>query len=282
MVTRRSGLGRGLESLIPSGPGPGSLHHLPLDQISPNPDQPRSRFDEETIQALAASIAEVGVLQPVVVRPAPDGGFLLIAGERRWRAAQLAGLREIPALLRTSDERSALAEAVVENLQREDLTPLEEAAAYIQLLEDFSMTHEQVGSLVGKSRTAVTNTLRLLTLPPAIQGMLERGELSAGHARALVGLEDERFAEHVARRAVDEGWSVRRIEEAVRARRQTVAEPAPLVREPRPPVLSELEQRLAEQLGAKVEIQYRNDRGRMVIHYGSVAELERLYRRLLG
>jgi ParB family transcriptional regulator, chromosome partitioning protein len=281
MVTRRSGLGRGLDSLIPSGPGPGSLHHLPLDLITPNPDQPRTRFDEDTIQALAASIAEVGVLQPVVVRPGAEGGYVLIAGERRWRAAQVAGLREIPALLRTSDERSALAEAVVENLQREDLTPLEEAAAYTQLLEDFAMTHEQVGALVGKSRAAVTNTLRLLSLPPVIQGMLERGELSAGHARALVGLDDERFAEHVARRAVDEGWSVRRIEEAVRARRGAATAPA-AIRELRPPALFELEQRLAEQLGAKVEIQYRNDRGRLVIHYGSVAELERLYRRLLG
>lgn len=281
MVTRRSGLGRGLDSLIPSGPGPGSLHHLPLDLITPNPDQPRTRFDEDTIQALAASIAEVGVLQPVVVRPGAEGGYVLIAGERRWRAAQVAGLREIPALLRTSDERSALAEAVVENLQREDLTPLEEAAAYTQLLEDFAMTHEQVGALVGKSRAAVTNTLRLLSLPPVIQGMLERGELSAGHARTLVGLDDERFAEHVARRAVDEGWSVRRIEEAVRARRGAATAPA-AIRELRPPALFELEQRLAEQLGAKVEIQYRNDRGRMVIHYGSVAELERLYRRLLG
>jgi ParB family transcriptional regulator, chromosome partitioning protein len=281
MVTRRSGLGRGLESLIPSGPGPGSLHHLPLDVIVPNPDQPRTRFDDEAIQSLAASIAEVGVLQPVVVRPGEEGGYVLIAGERRWRAAQIAGLREIPALLRTSDERVALAEAVVENLQREDLTPLEEAAAYTQLLEDFAMTHEQVGGLVGKSRAAVTNTLRLLTLPPVIQGLLERGELSAGHARALVGLDDERFAEHVARRAVDEGWSVRRVEEAVKTRRGTPAAPA-RVRELRPPALFELEQRLAEQLGAKVEIQYRNDRGRMVIHFGSIAELERLYRRLLG
>ena len=191
----------------------------------------------------------------------------------------MAGLRDIPALVRTSDERSALAEAVVENLQREDLTPLEEAAAYTQLLEDFAMTHEQVGTLVGKSRTAVTNTLRLLTLSPAIQGMLERGELSAGHARALVGLDDERFAEHVARRAVDEGWSVRRIEETVQGTEGDDDDPAPPVREVRPPVLFELEQRLAEQLGAKVEIQYRNDHGRMVIHYGSVAELERLYRR---
>jgi ParB family chromosome partitioning protein len=254
---------------------------LPLDVIVPNPDQPRTRFDDEAIQSLAASIAEVGVLQPVVVRPGEEGGYVLIAGERRWRAAQIAGLREIPALLRTSDERAALAEAVVENLQREDLTPLEEAAAYTQLLEDFAMTHEQVGALVGKSRAAVTNTLRLLTLPPVIQGMLERGELSAGHARALVGLDDERFAEHVARRSVNEGWSVRRVEEAVKTRRGTPAAPA-RVRELRPPALFELEQRLAEHLGAKVEIQYRNDRGRMVIHFGSIAELERLYRTLLG
>src|SRR4030065_536064 len=146
------------------------------------------------------------------------GSFVRVAGERRWRAARLAGLREIPALIREGDDVSGLAEALVENLQREDLSPLEEAAAYRQLLEDFGLTHEEVGARVGRSRPSITNTLRLLQLPASLQGMLERGELSAGHCRALVGLEDERYAEHIARRAAAEGWPVRRLEEAVRAR----------------------------------------------------------------
>lgn len=283
MSARKGGLGRGLEALIPSGDRREVLVSIPLDEIQPNPLQPRTRFDEHAIAALAESIAEVGLLQPVVVTERPEGGYVLVAGERRWRAARRAGLPEIPAIVRTGDDRTALTEALVENLQREDLTPLEEAAAYRQLLDDFGMTHEEIGARVGKSRSSITNILRLLQLPPAIQGMLERGELSAGHAKALLGLEDRKFAEYIARRAVDEGWSVRQVEEAVRARKGVAAgEPVPRLKEVRPVEIIELEQRLSDRLGTRVRIDYRNKKGKVEISFGSLDELERIYRRFFA
>lgn len=287
MAERRSGLGRGLDALIPAGQAEvGGLHHLPLDRIEPNPHQPRSQFEEEPLRALAASIREVGLLQPVVVRPEQEGRFVLVAGERRWRAARMAGMTEIPALVREGDETGLLPQALVENLQREDLSPLEEAGAYQQLLEDFGWTHEEIGRRVGKSRTAVTNVLRLLQLPPAIQGMLDRGELSAGHARALLGLEDVAFAGHLARRAIEEGWSVRQVEEAVRDRTgaETSAEPRGRGkggRGTRPAAIVELEGRLAERLGTRVRIDYGGKGGKLVVRFGSLDELERIYRRFL-
>ncbi|MDP8959047.1 MAG: ParB/RepB/Spo0J family partition protein [Actinomycetota bacterium] len=282
MAGRKSGLGRGLEALIPSGTeGHEGLRLIPLEHIVPNPHQPRTRFEEEGLASLAASIREVGLLQPVVVRP-EDGKFVLVAGERRWRAAGMAGLHEIPALVREGEESGFLTHALVENLQREDLSPLEEAAAFQQLLEDFGWTHEEVGRRVGKSRTAVTNALRLLQLPAAIQGMLERGELSAGHARALLGTEDGKFAAHVARRAVEEGWSVRQVEEAVRVRAGQAPRTRGGPRRARPAPLLELEGRLSEQLGVPVEIDYRGKKGRLTIKFGSLDELERIYRRFLG
>ncbi len=285
MATRRSGLGRGLEALIPKG----EENHLgfaviPIDRVSANPHQPRSMFDEEALASLAASIVEVGVLQPIIVREAEEGSYTLVAGERRWRAARKVGLTEIPAIIRESDDRSLLTEALVENLQREDLSALEEATAYQELLEDFGLTHEEVGNRVGKSRSAITNSLRLLQLPAAIQGKLERGELSAGHARALLGLEDRKFAEHIADRAVEEGWSVRQVEDAVRSRNQAVSEdhsgrratPA------RPAAIVELEQRLRNQLSTRVKIKYANDRGKLVIDFSSLDDLERIYRQFFS
>ena len=174
-MARQSGLGKGLGSLIPSdmvsavsGDHP-RLDEIPVGSISPNPNQPRVHFDEESLAELAASVREIGVLQPILVRPVGDGQYELIAGERRWRAARRAGLAVVPAIIRTTDDLGSVERALVENLHRQDLTPLEEASAYQQLVEDFSMTHEQVASRVGKSRSAVTNTLRLLTLPAAIQ-----------------------------------------------------------------------------------------------------------------
>lgn len=285
-MTAKRGLGRGLEALIPTGllEEPSGFARVPLDQISPNPQQPRTSFDEESLASLAESISIVGVLQPVVLRRDPAGGYLLVAGERRWRAARKAGLGEIPAVIREGDDRAALTEALVENLQRTDLTALEEAAAYQQLLEDFGMTHEEVGRRVGKSRAAVTNTLRLLSLPASIQGMIESGELSAGAARALAGLDDRAFAEHVAKRAVAEGWSVRQIEEAVRLRRGEVAAKGgrPRLREVRPAEIIELEHRLAERLGSKVKVDFRGGRGALRIDYRDLEDLERIYRRLMG
>ncbi len=286
MTTRRGGLGRGLEALIPTHAEPERTDYaeIPVDAIRPNPQQPRSRFDDDTIVALSESIETVGVLQPIVVaRDKEDGAYVLVAGERRWRAARRAGLGSIPAVIRSVDERGSLTEALIENIQREDLSPLEEAAGYQQLLEDHGMTHEELGGRVGKSRSAITNTIRLLQLPAAIQGMLERGELSTGHARALLGLEDRKFAEHIASRAVEEGWSVRQVEDAARTRKGLDSpEPRPVLKEIRPVEIIELEQRLTERFGTRVSIKYRNKKGRVEIPFASLEELERVYRRFVS
>ena len=283
MAARKSGLGRGLDALIPVDHPSVGFAEVELSDIAPNPQQPRVRFDEESLGELAASITEVGVLQPIVVRPGePEGTYVLIAGERRLRAAAAAGLTSIPAVIRSveSDERY-LTEALIENVQRKDLSALEEAAAYRNLLEDFGMTHEMVASRVGKSRSAVTNTLRLLQLPVPIQGMLEREELTAGHARALLSLDDEAYAVHVAERAVGEGWSVRAVEDAVKER-SMVAKPQPRRPEVRPAAIIELEERLSERLGTNVRIKPRGDGGQMVIRYGSLEDLEQIYRQLFS
>ncbi len=277
MAARKSGLGRGLESLIPVERPDLGFATIPVDQIASNPHQPRRRFDDEGLDSLAASIREIGILQPVVVRVASEGGYTLIAGERRLRAARTVGLAEIPAIVREGDEVTSLAEALVENLQREDLTPLEEAAAFQELLAEYGLTHEQVGDRVGKSRAAVSNALRLLQLPPAIQGLLDRGELSAGHARALLAIEDEAYAQQVAARAATEGWSVRQVEEAARARKQKAPARTRSV-EARPPVISELEERLGERLGSPVSIDVKGERGRLVVKFRSLDDLERIYR----
>lgn len=282
MSPRKAGLGRGLDALIPSVTTETELSeflHVPVDEIKPNPDQPRSRFDDESLAELAASLKEVGVLQPVVVTKTDDA-FVLIAGERRWRAAKQAGIDSIPAVVRGAFGDSTLVEALVENVQRRDLTPLEEAHAYKQLLENYGMTQEQVADRVGKSRPAVSNTLRLLQLPGPIQTMVDSGALSAGHARSLIGLEDPRYAIYLAEKAVHEGWSVRQLEDAVRTRREMESdtEPKPRVKQLRPVEIIELEKRLGEHLGAPVKISYASQRGRVEIRFGSLEELERIYR----
>lgn len=279
MTGRRSGLGRGLETLIPTQEDEEATgyRNVPIDQIVPNPDQPRRRFDDETLEELAASMKEVGLLQPVVLT-AVDDGYQLIAGERRWRAAKRAGLVDIPAVIRETAGRSTLVEALVENVQRQDLTAIEEAHAYQQLVETHGMTQEQVADRVGKSRPTVSNTLRLLQLVDEIQEMVDVGDLSAGHARALVGVEDTKYAIHLATQARDEGWSVRQMEDAVRSRREIESGPATRVRQLRPVEIIELESRLTEKLGAAVKISYHNEKGKVEIRFGSVEELERLYR----
>lgn len=284
MTSRRGGLGRGLEALIPTGTGAEmGFQNLPIDSVVPNPQQPRTRFDDESLTALSESIAELGVLQPVVVRLGEDG-YVLVAGERRLRAAKRAGLTVIPAVVRgVDDEAGSLIQALVENLQREDLTPLEEAAAYQQMLDDFEMTHADIAARVGRSRSAISNAIRLLGLPASIQVMVESGELSAGHARALLGTDDVAYAEHIGRRAADEGWSVRQTEEAIRTRVGTGSGPSKAkVREVRPVEIIELEQRLTEQLGTKVAIDYRSKKGKLQISFASLDELERLYRRFFN
>ena len=284
MTTRRSGLGKGLEALIPP-PKRSDLRRISISRIHANPHQPRQEFDADALETLADSIRQLGVLQPVVVRPeGPD--YVLIAGERRWRAAEEAGLTELPALVRETDEAGTVTEALVENLLREDLNPLEEAAAFHQLEDEFDMTHAEIGEKVGRSRAAVTNALRLLKLAPPVQALVASRELSAGHARALLGLEDQALVQHLADRAVAEGWSVRQVEEAVRLGKGIIRESAKPRRpaKPRPAVIIELENRLAEQLGTSVDIRYKERKGgavdgQVVLRFSGLDQLEGIYRR---
>jgi ParB family transcriptional regulator, chromosome partitioning protein len=302
-MARLGGLGKGLDSLIPpdlQGDGEANADaprflDVPIDSIQPNPNQPRVHFDEEMLAELAASIREIGVLQPVLARDLGDGRYQLVAGERRWRAARRAGLATIPAIVRITDDLSSIEQALVENLHRQDLTALEEAAAYQQLLEDFQLTHEQLSQRIGKSRSAITNTLRLLTLPPSIQHLLADGRMSAGHARALLGSPDRAFQEHLARRATTEGWSVRAVEEAIRDRNtgssvdvddrgsNAVGDGAGLspATRLRAPGLLELEHLLAEYLGTRVAVSMGAKRGRVSIDFADLEDLERIYRRMV-
>ncbi len=283
MAARKGGLGRGLDALIPQNHPIGGFADIPVKDIDPNPKQPRRDFDQVGLDSLSASIAAVGLLQPIVVRVDGDR-YVLVAGERRLRAAKQAGLATIPAVIRdTTDDEANLTEALVENLQREDLSALEEAAAFSELLEDYGMTHEQVAERVGRSRSAVTNTVRLLQLPVPIQALLASGSLSAGHARALLGSDDEAYAIHIAERAAAEGWTVRRVEEAIRLRgTQGGGSRSTATRAIRPAAIIELEEKLEEKLGTKVKIDYRGNGGRITIRYGSSDDLERIYRHLFG
>jgi ParB family chromosome partitioning protein len=219
-------MGRGLEAILSvSGagvdPAREELREVPVEMISPNPRQPRRRFDEDALHALAGSLGERGVLQPVLLRPRPGGGYELVAGERRWRAAQLAGLESIPALVRPRDDALALEVALIENMAREDLNPIEEANACVALVEELGLTREQVGIRVGRSRVAVSNLLRLLELPDEVLAAIEKGALSEGHGRALLLAKDRTAQRRLARTAVAEGWSVRVVED--RARRSNEA-----------------------------------------------------------
>src|SRR5690242_21704944 len=282
-MARPGGLGRGLGALIPAGVVSNDitgLQEIPVAAIRPNPQQPREHFDEESLAALAESIREVGVLQPVLVRAGGDG-FELIAGERRWRAAHRIGLQTIPGIVRTADDASMLQQAIIENVQRDELNPLEEAAAYQQLIEDFSLTHDDVASRVGRSRTSITNTWRLLQLPPAIQRYVKEGSLRMGHARALLGTPDRAFQEQLAKRAVAEDLSVREVEDAIRSRED--AEPKAKVARARasklrPPGLLELEELLGDYLETRVRISMSPRRGRVEVDFATLEDLERIYR----
>jgi ParB family chromosome partitioning protein len=283
-VARPGGLGKGLGALIPTGIAEptGGLAELLISSIRPNPQQPRDHFDEEALASLAESIREVGVLQPVLVRESDDG-YELIAGERRWRAARRVGLQTVPAIVRVADDAAMLQQAIVENVQREELNPLEEAAAYQQLIEDFSFTHDEVATRVGKSRTTITNTLRLLQLPPTIQRFLKEGNLRMGHARALLGTPDRAFQEQLARRTAAEDLSVRQVEEAIRAREETPAARAASKASTsasrlRPPGLLELEELLGDYLETRVRITMGPKHGRVQIDFANLEDLERIYR----
>jgi ParB family transcriptional regulator, chromosome partitioning protein len=278
---KRGGLGRGLSSLIPGAAQEGGLLEVPVSAVAPNPRQPRTEFPEEALAALARSIREVGVLQPVVVR-VRDGGYELVAGERRVRAARLAGLATIPAIVREGDDTESLREALIENIHREDLAPLELAAAFQELLEDLGVTQETLAERLGYSRAHIANTIRLLSLPPDVQRLLADGRIQAGHARALLALPDDEARSAVGLRVAAEGLSVRQVEDLVRA--YTEARPVSRVREDRPadPSLAEAEEILSEQLATRVKVSFGKRRGRIVVEFGSREDLERIVSEIVG
>jgi ParB family chromosome partitioning protein len=314
VAQQRRGLGRGLGALIPeaprradgetaSGPAAGpalsspvttgpagpadtpvevpGAHYMeiPVSAITPNPRQPRRTFDEDALEELAESIREVGLLQPVVVRTAGPGRYELIMGERRWRAAQQAGLTEIGAIVKQTQDNELLRDALIENLHRQQLDPLEEAAAYQQLLDDFGATHEELARKIGRSRPHITNTLRLLNLPPAVQKRVAAGVLSAGHARALLSLDDPEAQERLAARVVAEGLSVRAVEEIVAVGSDETPSHRPArvgTRPPSAPGLRHLADRLSDLFDTRVKVELGRRKGKIVVEFATIDDLERI------
>ena len=293
MVEKRGGLGKGIGALIPSGdkdavdvfftseqkstllPVPGAAFaSIPVGQIEPNPQQPRDVFEPEAFQELVHSVKEFGVLQPIVVRPV-GSSFQLIMGERRWRASKEAGLAEIPAIIRETTDENMLRDALLENLHRSDLNPLEEAAAYKQLLEDFGITQEQLAERLGRSRPQITNTLRLMKLPVMVQEKLVSGVLSSGHARALLSIENESDVIELANTAIKQGLSVRALEELISISKGKKPK-AKLTPGSSGGALTELEDRLAERLNTSVSIKLGKKRGQLIIDFANFADLKRL------
>jgi len=286
MSARKGGLGRGLDALIPTTPvgeitdthgavaGVGLV--VDINSIIPNSKQPRTVFDEELLAELAASIKEVGVMQPPVVRDLNNGTYELIMGERRLRASKLAGLTTIPVIIRNSSDNEMLREALLENIHRSQLNPLEEGAAYQNLLNDFGYTHDELATKVGKSRSAVTNTLRLMNLPAPVQRKVAAGILSAGHARALLSLIDSEEIESLANRIVAEGLSVRAVEEIVamgnNSKRETKVRAAATVS----PRLKEISSRLGDKLDTSVNVELGKSKGKITIEFANLEDLERI------
>ncbi|MEZ4384605.1 MAG: ParB/RepB/Spo0J family partition protein [Nannocystaceae bacterium] len=289
----RRALGRGLGALIPSaspkrdaGPAPTGLRTLAIEALVPNPDQPRKRFAEGPLRELAESLKNHGILQPLVVAPVPGsaGEYTIIAGERRWRAAQIAGLHEVPVVIRNTPESEHLELAVIENLQREDLDPIEEARALRQLMDVRSCTQEELAARIGKDRSTIANTMRLLKLPEKVQTMVQDGALGMGHARALLALDDPATMIELAREAARTGMSVRAVERAVRERlRASEPEPeADAETEKHAIIVRELEQRLRRSLGAKVQLREKSaSSGTIEIPYADLDELDRLLNHLV-
>lgn len=276
-MSRPGGLGRGLEALIPTATAErGGLRTVPLDAIEPNPRQPRDAFDQHSLAELAQSLQTVGLLQPIIVRETAGNRYQIIAGERRYRAAQLAGFREIRALVRHTDDDQVLTEALVENIHRVDLNALEEAGAYQQLLDDFGFTHEQLAARLGRSRSTITNTLRLLSLGPDLQRQVAIGALSPGHARALLAVDDLEVQREVARRIVSEGMSVRAAEDLIRRLVRQANEQPKDARTPERGVYPGLQQRLSDAFSTKVRITGSPNRGQVVIDFAGPDDLQRL------
>lgn len=285
MNVRRGGLGRGLGALIPSTPAEeeatgARLEELPIDVIEPNPRQPREVFDEEAMAELVASIRAVGVLQPVVVRETDPGRYQLIMGERRWRASREADLPVIPAIVRETSDDALLRDALLENLHRQQLNPLEEAAAYQQLLQEFGATHEELADRIGRSRSHVSNTLRLLNLTPEVQRRVAAGVLSAGHARALLSLDDVAAQDALAARIVAEGLSVRAVEEIVALGPEQPRARATRTKTPPPAVLATLADRLSDELDTRVRVEMGRRRGKVTVEFASIDDLERIIERV--
>ncbi|SHE63305.1 ParB/RepB/Spo0J family partition protein [Streptoalloteichus hindustanus] len=316
MSERKGGLGRGLAALIPSGPSAGGsavlggtravrdpgvgasavpvpnghapveagrvagavYREVPIGSIQPNPKQPRQVFDEEALAELEHSVREFGLMQPIVVRELGRDSYELVMGERRWRASQRAGLERIPAIVRQTADDAMLRDALLENIHRVQLNPLEEAAAYQQLLEEFEVTHEELASRIGRSRPVITNTIRLLKLPLPVQRRVAAGVLSAGHARALLSLEEPGAQEELATRIVAEGLSVRATEEAVvLAKSEQPAKPKPAVRRPmQAPGIQDLAEKLSDAFDTRVKVELGRRKGRIVVEFGSVDDLERI------
>jgi ParB family transcriptional regulator, chromosome partitioning protein len=281
MNVRRGGLGRGLGALIPAGPIEDEVtgarfEDVPIDSIEPNPRQPREDFDEGALAELVTSVREVGVLQPVVVRELAPGHYQLIMGERRWRACREAGMATIPAIIRDTPDDQLLRDALLENLHRQQLNPLEEAAAYQQLLEEFGATHDELADRIGRSRSQVTNTIRLLNLPPTVQRRVGAGVLSAGHARALLGLDDAEMQERYAARIVAEGMSVRATEELVATSERPAEARARASKAPKAPALARLEAALSDLLETRVTVELGRRHGKLTVAFATFEDLRRV------
>lgn len=296
MAERRGGLGRGLGALIPSGPGPSTgqtepepdqqdgprpvagavFREIPPGSIVANPRQPRQVFEEESLAELVHSIREVGVLQPVVVREVGQDRYELVMGERRWRAAQQAGLPLLPAIVRATADDALLRDALLENLHRQQLNPLEEAAAYHQLLQEFGATHEELARRIGRSRPQISNTIRLLNLPAGVQRRVAAGVLSAGHARALLGIAEPDVQERLAGRIVAEGLSVRAVEELVALGPDGTPARAPRKPRAQPAEAAAVASRLSARLDTRVRVDVGRAKGRITIEFGGVEDLARI------
>jgi ParB family chromosome partitioning protein len=287
MMAKRGGLGTNLDALIPTsltvgGNEVAQQNEVSIDSISPNPKQPRTVFNEEAMTELVASIKEIGILQPPVVRQTSAGRYELVMGERRFRAAKLAGLRSIPVIIRQTPDNELLREALIENIHRSQLNPLEEAAAYTQLLQDFNCTHDELAQKLGRSRPLISNTMRLLNLPAGVQSRVASGVISAGHARALLGLENEAEIDRLAKRIVAEGLSVRATEEIIAATSPKAASKTKKKSGGTSPEVNEIAERLGDHLDTRVKIKGGKTKGEISIEFSGYADLARIVKKIEG
>jgi ParB family chromosome partitioning protein len=287
MSAKRGGLGTNLDALIPTsltvgGNEVAQQNEVSVDSISPNPKQPRTVFNEEAMAELVASIKEIGILQPPVVRQTSPGRYELIMGERRFRAAKIAGLRSIPVIIRQTPDNELLREAIIENIHRSQLNPLEEAAAYTQLLQDFNCTHDELAHKLGRSRPLISNTMRLLNLPASVQSRVASGVISAGHARALLGLSNETQIDQLAKRIVAEGLSVRAVEEIIAATSPKSAGKAKKKSGGTSPEVNEIAEQLGDHLDTRVKIKGGKTKGEISIEFSGYADLARIIKKIKG